>query len=590
MASFSKSTNGLIYQTGFSSISDWTSNAKFSSHSELTFTSFQYLPYFINFPPVGREASIFVDGSIWYLLFDSNKESVRQASGNDYFNYIECAYAISNDRGLSWKLMGTLGPGDDNGAGGPTTNGYAMGWLAKYDSKYYLYRVLLGGPNGRPPYNGDIWSASAIGGPWTFEYALPKTPATNTAAENLPGSILKEGSTYHHFVQGSSSTGVYKIVRMHGSNPDGPFTLDNTIIFEPEFVSAETPENEKVFKYGSQFIMLFNSYDSQRAKRNYVAVSNAVDNWSGATWKRIHTECPADNQINLGNGVVTHVYNQDNLAVVGQNGFLVAVYDGDGMQSSLPGLTDYAWFRSIKTCLLEPSTHALRYTGNDASQNFVFKSLTNTNFIAEFTVEFNSLVSDTVVSFWFRNDGTSNNGYRVAFRGNNQTALLQKCISGSYTLISVGTGSQRCDLKMANRCKVIAFGHSIKVYVNGELQIDTTDASFSTGTHIALEGQGAVTADIRSFSLRTSNTVTFRGLQPGINTVLRSDCKIPVGQQYANGSGEVTYTLDHWPMETLEVEGDGDNTPVNGIWGGDVIDFTGFSTTPISKNINRLVV
>jgi hypothetical protein len=590
MASFSKSTNGLIYQTGFSSISDWTSNAKFSSYSELTFTSFQWLPYFLEIRPIGRQSSIFVDGSTWYLFFDSDPITFRWDTNVGDVAYANSGYAVSTDRGLSWKLMGTLGPGNDNGAGGPTAHGYAMGWVAKYDSTYYLYRVLLDGPNGGPPYNGDIWSAPAIGGPWTFEYALPKTPATNTAAENLPGSILREGSTYHHFVQGSSITGVYKILRMHGSNPDGPFTLDNTIIFEPEFVSGETPENEKVFKYGSQFIMLFNSYDSQRAKRNYVAVSSAVDNWSSATWKRIHTECPADNQKNLGNGVITHIYNQDNLAVVGQNGFLAAVYDGDGGQSSPPAFTDYAWARTKKVCLLEPSTHAFRYIGTDASLNVCYKTLTNTNFIAEFTVEFSALVSSTLVGFWFRCDGTTSNGYRVGFRNNNLTVLLEKVVSGTPSTVAVGVGSQRCDVKMANRCKVIVSGTSIKIFLNGELQIDTTDSSLSSGTHIAFDGQGAVTADIRSFSMRTSNTVTFRGLQPGINTVLRSDCKIPVGQQYANGSGEVTYTLDHWPMETLEVEGDGDNTPLNGIWGGDVIDFTGFSTTPISKNINRLVV
>lgn len=586
MGTFNKTINGLIYKTNFSSLSDFTSNAKISSLSELTFISFGYLPYMLKAGAISRQASIFQDGSTWYLFYDS--AVLQWATDIGDVDYVDSGYAVSTDRGLTWSFKGTLGPGDDNGAGGATAHGYAMGWVAKYDSVYYLYRVLLDGTAGGPPYNGDIWSASSMDGPWTFEYTIPKTGATNTAAENLPGSIIKEGSTYHLFIQGALTTGDYKILRMSGSNPDGPFTLDNTVIFAYNFITGEWPENEKVFKYGSNFVMLFNSYESARARRNYVAISSAVDNWGSKTWKRIHTECPADNQTNLGNGVITHVYDQNNNVVLGQNGFFVAVYDGDGGQNN-PTRSDYAWYRTIKTCLMEPSTHALRYVGTDSSLNIVYKTLTNTNFIAEFTVEFLTSVTSTGMSFWFRNDGTLLNGYRATFRNDNQTVLLEKGVAGVFTTVATGSGSQRCDLNMANRCKVIASGTSIKVYLNGELQIDATDAAFSTGTHIAFDGQGNVTADVRAFSMRTSNTVTFTGLQPGVNTILRSDGKIPVGQQYANSSGQVQFTLDHWPMECLEVDGDGDNIPLDGIYGGDTIEFSGFSTSAKYKSINNII-
>jgi len=333
--------------------------------------------------------------------------------------------------------------------------------------------------------------------------------------------------------------------------------------------------------------MLFNSFILARAKKNYLAVSSSVSNWSSKTWKRIITECPLDNIDSFGNGVITHFYGPDDQVIVGGNGFIPCMYDGDGRQSTPTANTDYAWQRTLKTCLLEPSTNALQYTGTDASLNSIYRTQSNSNFIAEFGVEFLTVAASTSMSFRFRTDGTDSNGYRVVVRSNSSTVVLEKVVSGSTTTVATGAGTQICESKMVARVKVIANGTSIKVYLNGELQINTTDASFSSGTHIGIDGQGNVSSQMRLLSIRSTDVVTISGLPKGLDVILRSDGKIPVARGYADANGQVTFTNNHWPLETIEISGV-DYTPSGGIWGGDTIVFSGFSVTNTPQIISTL--
>ena len=61
------------------------------------------------------------------------------------------------------------------------------------------------------------------------------------------------------------------------------------------------------------------------------------------------------------------------------------MYDHDGTEFT-PG---WHWGRTISVALFEPSRYALRFDGS-ASGN-IYKLQTNTNFVAEFGVQFDSL-------------------------------------------------------------------------------------------------------------------------------------------------------------------------------------------------------
>lgn len=57
--------------------------------------------------------------------------------------------------------------------------------------------------------------------------------------------------------------------------------------------------------------------------------------------------------------------------------------------------------------------------------------------------------------------------------------LLRKRVSYSYSAIQTWSGS--IDLSIWHNVKVVAVGSSLKVYLDGQLRIDATDSSFSTG-------------------------------------------------------------------------------------------------------------
>jgi hypothetical protein len=589
MPAINKTVDGLLLQEDFSTLTGWTGDTgSFSVISnQPAFIPFGYYPIEFSWTPLNfdnfgvREPTILVENDIWYLLYDGGYGGIGSTKWISHM-------AISRDRGLTWERVDDFGPGDDDGLGGTLTYGYAMGWIAKFSSTYYLYRVLLAGANGGPPYYGDIWSASDILGPYTYQSALPLTPGEFTAHQNLPGSIFKDGSTYYLMVQGKETgPSNYSIGKMSASSPTGTWTLDtNTIINSSNYVGGD-PENPRVFYHSPSgvYVMLFNAFvflPEVRAIRNATAVSTSLTDWSASRKNTIQRECPMDGERAI--GVMSNFTAPDNALIVGENGFIPVYYDADGIQNSVMNV-DYAYKRTIRGSVLEPSLTTFQYTGAAATLKSVYKTLSHTDFEAEFTIEFLTTVASTNGGLWFRSDGTGNNGYRVVIR-NGDELFIDKYVAGVNTSISTPIVGLQPYLGMASRVRVVAAGTSIKVYFDGELQADITDASLSSGTHIGVFGFGAVSSQYRLLSVRASNTVTLTGLQPGTNVIVRADGKIPVMALIANASGEASFTRDHFPLETFEIDGV-DYTPTGGIWGGDTYVFTGFPAYPIPGNLKR---
>ena len=301
MADITKSSSGLMYQDGFSSITDWTGDTSyFSSASDVAFITFGYTPIDLltcqadQFDAYGvRQPVLFIENNVWYLLYDG---CGRYQWPNDL--PILTSLAVSYDRGLTWNRIKNFGPNNDSG-GTPLVYGYAMGGIEKYGSKYYMYRVILTSTN-FGPYSGDVWEADSILGPWTYKGDVPKVTSTRSSDQVVPGKPIKVGSTYHLFEQTSSAVqtgGTYVFGRRSSSTPYGTWTQDDAVIVDtndfpsPGFATGQ-PENPKPFFSNGKYVLTANIFPASRTLMNSLVLSSSVTDWSACSIRNVQKECP----------------------------------------------------------------------------------------------------------------------------------------------------------------------------------------------------------------------------------------------------------------------------------------------------------
>lgn len=567
----SRTSSGLIYEDDFTTLSGWTNGGIWSSVTAPRFVCFGKLPTTILGPTATgtaeddgvREPQLYIENDAWYLLYDAGDGS----TGWRQF------VASSTDRGRTWTRHGAVDAGLSDGSGGNYA-AVATGWLEKRGGVYYLHRVTAAStfvsPNvGLPagPYGWDTWQAPSPLGPWTFVNKTPAPAGTWASGDYLPGSVVKINDTYHAFIQGAAPGAHYTVGVATSSSPTGPWALQGDNFWSQSRFGGRDPENIKVFWHPGieRWVALLNMIATAGTytDRNMVAVSTSPSDWSTASTEYTQGIGPIDGSGNA-IGLAAHFTGPDGeLIYDADTGNVPIVYDASPQRYS-PG-----WHlgRSIHGAVLEPSPAKALY--NDAGQvNInITRSLAHGDFEGEFVVKFNNDTINTNVGFWFRQDG-SGNGYRLVVR-NNEPLLLQKVVAGSLSLVVNASGNNGGGGGSDTRIRVRVVGSSIKAWMNGQLQVDTTDTSHASGTHIAFSGFAA-NAEVRKLSIRTATTdVTLGGVTPGSEVVLRSWGGLPVATATANGSGVATFAgLTHGPHTGFEVGGT-DHNPDGGIWPGD---------------------
>jgi hypothetical protein len=564
-----RTVDGLVYADDFADLSGWTSDGSWTATASPAMVTFGRLPYNI-LTGLGiaaeddgvREPQLYVEGDVWWLLYDAGNGS----TGWRQF------LASSDDRGLTWTRHGQV-IGLDDGTGG-TYDATATGWLEKRGSTYYLHRVTaldtFGAPNvGLPgsPYGWDTWSASSPLGPWTFVNKTTPPAVSWVTTEFLPCCVYKDGSTYYAIVQGAGTN--YSLGYATSSSPTGPWTTHATAQFDKSQFNNRIPENGKVFYHPGlgRYVMLMNLIASAgtHTDRNAVALSTSLTDWSGASRVLTQSIGGADTTGNAV-GVAAHVTGPDGELVYDvTTGHVPLVYDASPLSAS-PG-----WHlgRTIHGGILEPSDTTAVFNNPAATNLNLVRSLSHTDFEAEFVVRFNNTTNNTNVGLWFRMDDTLANGYRLVVRNTDQL-LLQKVTGGVVSTkvdatVGLTAGAAPGSL---NRIRVRVVGTAIKAWLDGQLQIDTTDTAHTSGTKVALSGFAA-NADVRKFSFRTGTTITVDGVTDGDTVVLRSFGGLPVAAVTATGGEAVFTDVTHGPHRSIQVVGGSEYVPDDGIWPGD---------------------
>ena len=588
---WTQQSKGLIFKTDFEDISSWVNDGTFSKIADDALISFDPLPTAPYYPAGtdgARECVILKENSILYFFYDSPIDGV---------SYCTTYWAQSSDNGKTWTYNGQFGSGYTKGVGGLWA-ATALGWVGKLGNKYYHYKLaadaggLCDTPNNWFPcssYVGEIWSADTLAGTWTYLGLLPTFGGTWANGWLITGSVLKVGSNYYMATQGYNASIVPSGGLIKSSTPYGTWTLITNPFLTPAMIDAATgstnryPENPKLFYHSvlNKYGQLSNSYLNSGVipGENYIQLSSNIEDWSGVSLRKFQGNSIMDATSSLRTiGVETPLVDQDGLILIGSNGFFPVVYDSDGTKYS----SIYQYGRKAKIILMEPSRNVLRFNGSASGK--IYKVQSNTDFIIEFGVQFPTNTASETLSFIYRADGTGANEYRLIIQNGGAKLKLVKRISGSNTTIETGTASQVVELGMINRIKIVISGTSHKAYINGQLQINSTDSALSSGTHIGFMGENVVNGDIRIASLRSSDVVTVNGLIEGTEVELRADGGIVAASTLANASGIATFTLSHWPMESIYFNGV-NNIYSGGIWGGDVFTNSTSLPTPVKNTI-----
>lgn len=578
MPSLVRNSTGLLLNEDFSASHGWTSGTGFSLVSDPTFVCFGGVANRVQLQadPRGsdtdgaREGQLYIESAnVWYMVYDAG----------DHVTGWRQFIAKSVDRGYGWSKSGALANGVDNGSGG-SYSATAGGWFEKRSSTYYGHRGTAGAwfpaPDiGLPadPYAGDIWHASDPFSTWTFDRSYTGTGWADTSIN--PGSVVLNSGTYYLFNEGRTTTGGYKVGYATASSPGGPYTLNATpLLSNSDFTGPRVPENAKVFFYTpfSKWVMLLNLIEpgGTFTDRNAICVSSSLTSWSGATKFVTQRSLAQCDSIGQAIGVACHITGPDG-ALISENGYVPFTYDCDP-QASSPG-----WHRgrTIRGDVFEPAASKLHYTDGTTTRHSYSQTLSHTDFVAEFEVDFTALATGADVSFEYRSNGTT--GYRLTVRADSAAPRLLLQTMAGTSIQSNTTGTAIVEAGVMHRIRISAVGSQHDAWIDGEHQINVSDATYASGTQVAISAV-KVTADVRLLHMRAGSTVTVRGLPENHTLNVRTWGGLPVAQVNSNSQGVATYVGQHFPITRLEILGDpaGDaQTSDLLIWGGDDLTLQG---------------
>lgn len=622
-ANLVRSTVGTLFSDNFTSLSNWT-----SADAVLAITSLgtmvasdpgavdllQPTAFSPNtaFQDGIREPQLLVDtDNSWWLLVDGG-------NGTTGWNSF---LTRSTDNGSTWSQPVMIDTAYQDGIGGSWAAA-ATGWLEKRGGTYYYHRIpvqtVATAPNTGLPSSGfyyDIWSLTAptlspTG--WTFVRRPAFVSGANYGASPLnllPGSVYYDGSTYHVFLQSQATAGSAFVVA-HGSSatsPTGPWTYDATYYFGPSqgILGSVGLENPKVFYNPTigRYFMLTNNIEAggTYTNANILLASNSLTGW--ASVGAADTNWIQNNQAGDSNhaiGVITPMMLASTaLPYISSDGYVPCVFDGDppatipssgAAQSNAQG---WHMGRSIKSAIMEPSATYVKSTSSASTDRYLRKTLSHTDCIVEFILRFENaiaapgaggVVGFTSLSLWLRSDANQQNAYRFAMR-NTDTPLIQKFVGGAFSSTLVIGSTVKTDPYYQHRVRCQAIGTTLSIYLDNTIACTVTDASFATGTQIALMWEYSDNTEVRNFNIRTSNTVTVNGCPAGSRVVLRGAGNLPLATATANGSGIASLVNSHYPAHAIDVAGT--IYPIGGlVYGGDVYNLASPNTPYFSLTDN----
>jgi hypothetical protein len=355
-------------------------------------------------------------------------------------------------------------------------------------------------------------------------------------------------------------------------------TKSGTSFFPNDSVLRENP---KVFWYPlfGQYVMLDNENASgiltDADTQSVYYLSNSLTSWDINTKVVTNQQGTLDSPLNV--GIATPFNTANSNVVITQDGYVPFTYDGFSLGTG----ADINVGRKALYSVLEPSLYRFRYTptgGGDTAKG-IHITQNNGDFVAEFAVDLiDAFNSGSFIAYDFRMQNATT-GYRLkAFTAGK--LQLYKVVSGVETSIIAGSGSQTVIYQQPLRIKVRCVGTAIQAWLNGEKQIDTTDATYATGTQIGFFAYNN-NFGVRRYYTYSSDTITINGLTSGQVITLRTPGGAPIETKTAS-SGAVTFTESHYPAASVTINGQDIVIPGN-IYGGSTLNVMPVSTFPIPQ-------
>jgi hypothetical protein len=564
-------TSGLILRDSFASLDAWTSEGSWSIDTDVPAlvasagsdpsVAFSGTPGGADAMGV-REGIIYSEAGTWYLLYDSGN-AVPASSGYVWRMFM----ATSTDRGKTWTKEGQLSilfaksntPADGNWAS------RACGFIEKRGTTYYLHTIyapaLTGGEIPAIPYFSDIWSGPTPRGPWTIANAQVVTagaPGAFDEAYAYGTCVVYNAGTYYLFYGGADGSADNNVGLATSSSPTGPWTkVSGATGLIP--APAGQPENIKVFWHPvlNRWVMSVNQISDVVTATTYnsIFVSTSLTDWSAC--KRYDTQYkdPIDSLGNLIIGVPSPLWQAEGVPVMETNGNLGITFDGDTTDLT----TSHHHGRRIKYATLQAAPTALRYNALDATFRLLHRPLVHSDFVAEFEVDASQFGTNAALCFDFRLDSaTGNTGYRLIVRFDNsldRKLLLQTRTAGVWATTVTGTGTitsaTNSTFTSMARIRVVASGSTIKAWLSGELQINTTAAAYLSGNAIAFAGLN-VESHVRLFKMYRTESLIITNIGSGDVITLRGASDVPIKQQIADGP-IVAMTHPSFPLQSIQV-------------------------------------
>lgn len=563
---FTRTSRGLILSEDFASLALWGNEGTWAANAGYPLYLAYPIPRYLLEPTPAssdangiREGHVMVIGSTWYLYYDAG------ANGSDPW---KIQLARSTDRGKTWSKFGVqIGIGAWAARGG--------NFIHKVGSTYYAWAVDAYSNAGNipsPPYDGSIYTSSSPEGTWTLDsqgLVHNSVPGLNNNVACAP-CIVVNGGTYHCFYGAQDGSWVQRIVRQTAASPTGPWTNQGEVL--PAGTRGH-PENPMAWWSAAlnRWCMLVNQINDAGTLTDLSSlfISTSLTDWSSAVRYDVQRAVLYGAQANnidttQGNvvGVASPFYETDATPVL-DGGYIPFVFDGYPTDGNHNG-------RRILGGVLEPMADCARGAFGDTAKCLV-RTVANSDFVAEFSFYVESTTGEGgQLAFQYRRDSATadaTSGYQVSFAVDSsvpgsQVVELYKFSGGTPTSIMTQSTLKPVTGR-AYRIRIEVSGTSHKIYLDGVLMIDATDATHASGAAIAFKGYRA-TVRVYFVHLRTSNTVTITGAGSAVS--LHSPGGIYVDEDVAS----ITHT--HYPMRAL---GNGATYAefADGIYGGDEYSF-----------------
>lgn len=594
--SLTRSATGLLLADDFASLSAWTlGTAEWTADTTrpcyLAWPSARALlqPGAVGTTNGGgcREplAIVAASGGRYHFFFDSGNGDSGTSDGPwDAF------YAYSDDQGVTVTVVGRVSDMTTGAPSGISTYNVAGKVFYNSTAGKWIFCVLLAeAVTGNIPsidYRSGIYTADDIGGPYTFIRESPALGGSGAfdEASSYIGEVIEDPDTpgtWHAYYSARLLSPIgdaqgWSLGHATASDPRGPWTKDGNTdtTVHPDLNNITDgcqPENPKAW-YSStlaKWVMFVNSvkYDGTYTDGNDTLYAADFDDWRLSTAYRVRNQWVNSLDSLRAIGFPSPFSNEDGTVIEETDGAVGFIYDRNppatfNGSSNAPG---YHEGRELGVGQLEPSVGSFLFTattpGTDAP-SYARQALSHTDLVAEFTLEFLATGTTSDIGFWFRRDSASAdasaNGYLVNWRAGNATLRLYKCVSGTFTELTTGTRDNRTALSTKNlqheRVRISVVGTAITVVIDGTTVISTTDSTFSSGTHVAWRGTGAIVRG-RKFHCRSGNTLTVNGCGAAAAVSLLGAGGHVIDTATANGSGVATFTLTHGPAYGVAVAG-----------------------------------